>query len=100
MQRRFPIFLPFTVTLTACNTIMAEAVEKSTKTKAEAASTSAAPSPRATDDDVVSVSQGEDDAIIPKGSIDPVYEKKARVLNHAVRATLPLPPTFSSLTNS
>jgi hypothetical protein len=28
----------------------------------------------------------DDDAIIPKGQIDPVYEAKARVLNHAVRA--------------
>lgn len=26
----------------------------------------------------------EDAAAIPKGSIDPVYEAKARVLNHAV----------------
>ena len=31
----------------------------------------------------------EDDAIIPKGQIDPVYEAKARVLNHAVRLGLP-----------
>lgn len=36
-------------------------------------------------DDAVSISQ-EDDAIIPKGQIDPVYEAKARVLNHAVRS--------------
>jgi len=27
----------------------------------------------------------EDEAAIPKGTIDPVYEAKARVLNHAVR---------------
>jgi hypothetical protein len=26
----------------------------------------------------------DDDAIIPKGALDPVYEAKARVLNHAV----------------
>lgn len=30
----------------------------------------------------------DDDAIIPKGQIDPVYEAKARVLNHAVRSRL------------
>jgi hypothetical protein len=31
---------------------------------------------------------GVDDAsAIPKGQIDPVYEAKARVLNHAVRVT-------------
>lgn len=28
-------------------------------------------------------------AAIPKGTIDPVYEAKARVLNHAVRSSLP-----------
>jgi hypothetical protein len=28
-------------------------------------------------------------AAIPKGTIDPVYEAKARVLNHAVRNSLP-----------
>lgn len=28
----------------------------------------------------------EDDAIIPKGQIDPVYEAKARVLNHAIQS--------------
>jgi hypothetical protein len=27
----------------------------------------------------------DDEAIIPKGALDPVYEAKARVLNHAVR---------------
>jgi hypothetical protein len=26
----------------------------------------------------------DDEAVIPKGTIDPVYEAKARVLNHAV----------------
>lgn len=26
-----------------------------------------------------------DDAALPKGTIDPVYERKARVLNHAVQ---------------
>lgn len=31
----------------------------------------------------------DDDAIIPKGQIDPVYEAKARVLNHAARRRLP-----------
>jgi len=34
--------------------------------------------------DAASIGQ-DDDAIIPKGQIDPVYEAKARVLNHAVR---------------
>jgi hypothetical protein len=29
----------------------------------------------------------EDEAAIPKGTIDPVYEAKARVLNHAVCVT-------------
>jgi hypothetical protein len=28
----------------------------------------------------------DDEAIIPKGALDPVYEAKARVLNRAVRA--------------
>ncbi|OIW35420.1 MFS general substrate transporter [Coniochaeta ligniaria NRRL 30616] len=37
-----------------------------------------------TADDAVSVGQ-EDDAIIPKGQIDPVYEAKARVLNRAIQ---------------
>jgi hypothetical protein len=33
----------------------------------------------------LSVAYGaEDEAAIPKGTIDPVYEAKARVLNHAV----------------
>ncbi|KAB5580868.1 major facilitator superfamily transporter, partial [Coniochaeta sp. 2T2.1] len=35
-------------------------------------------------DDAVSIGQ-DDDAIIPKGQIDPVYEAKARVLNHAIQ---------------
>jgi len=30
----------------------------------------------------------EDAAVIPKGTIDPVYEAKARVLNHAVCANM------------
>jgi hypothetical protein len=30
----------------------------------------------------------EDAAAIPKGTIDPVYEAKARVLNHAVCASM------------
>lgn len=33
----------------------------------------------------VSVSSSDDDAIYPKGTLDPVYEAKARVLNRAVR---------------
>jgi hypothetical protein len=33
--------------------------------------------------DETSLSSG-DDAILPEGQIDPVYEKKARVLNRAV----------------
>ncbi|KAL2257858.1 hypothetical protein VTK26DRAFT_9075 [Humicola hyalothermophila] len=68
---------------------MAEA-EKTTK--AAAASTSAGPKPPAVDGvDDVSLNRDEedddvdDDAIIPQGSIDPVYEKKARVLNHAIQ---------------
>lgn len=37
---------------------------------------------------------GLDEAILPQGSIDPVYEAKARVLNRAVRsaADRPRPP--------
>lgn len=30
------------------------------------------------------ISPSDDDAIIPKGQIDPVFEAKAKVLNHAV----------------
>lgn len=30
----------------------------------------------------------EDDAILPTGILDPVYDAKARVLNHAVRICL------------
>jgi MFS family permease len=34
-----------------------------------------------------SISPGvEDDAILPKGQVDPVYEAKARVLNHAIQS--------------
>lgn len=49
---------------------MADPIEKDSKTE-----------PRAEDE--VSVRSG-DDAIIPRGQIDPVYEKKAMVLNRAV----------------
>ena len=38
---------------------------------------------------------GDDDGIIPKGQIDPVYEAKAQVLNHAARPPLP-PESLSS----
>lgn len=39
----------------------------------------------APDSDVEALPGGSDDvAAIPKGTIDPVYEAKARVLNHAV----------------
>lgn len=31
----------------------------------------------------------DEPAAIPKGTIDPVYEAKARVLNHAVRSARP-----------
>lgn len=37
---------------------------------------------------VASPTSDDDDAIIPKGQIDPVYEAKARVLNHAARRRL------------
>ena len=37
------------------------------------------------DQGFVSVPALDDAAAIPKGTIDPVYEAKARVLNHAVR---------------
>ncbi len=38
----------------------------------------------------ISASYGlDDEAAIPKGTIDPVYEAKARVLNHAVCARAP-----------
>lgn len=39
-------------------------------------------------EDEVSISPG-DNAILPEGQIDPVYEKKARVLNRAVSSSLP-----------
>lgn len=43
-----------------------------------------------TDSKVESLPVGiEDAAPIPKGTIDPVYEAKARVLNHAVRLVGP-----------
>jgi hypothetical protein len=35
-------------------------------------------------DEISSLSGVDDIAAIPKGTIDPVYEAKARVLNHAV----------------
>ncbi len=44
------------------------------------------------DDDqkLESLPNGADDAApIPKGTLDPVYEAKARVLNHAVGSVLP-----------
>lgn len=38
------------------------------------------------------VDLSDDDAIIPQGQIDPVFEAKARVLNHAVRSpSYPVP---------
>jgi len=37
--------------------------------------------------DVVSA-EDDDDAILPKGQVDPVYEAKARVLNRAVRFSI------------
>lgn len=33
----------------------------------------------------------DDEAIIPKGALDPVYEAKARVLNRAVSVSFPRP---------
>ena len=39
------------------------------------------------DTDVSQVVGLDDEAAIPKGTIDPVYEAKARVLNHAVCAS-------------
>jgi hypothetical protein len=36
-------------------------------------------------------------AAIPKGTIDPVYEAKARVLNHAVRESTPSPGWQNSI---
>ena len=45
-------------------------------------------------DEEVSAAVGYDDAAaIPKGTIDPVYEAKARVLNHAVGPFLSFPGT-------
>lgn len=38
----------------------------------------------------------DDDAIIPKGQIDPVYDAKARVLNHAARCRLRKPRVLGS----
>ncbi|KAL2129517.1 hypothetical protein VTI74DRAFT_7645 [Chaetomium olivicolor] len=40
--------------------------------------------PRPAEDEAVSLDAG-DNAIIPEGQIDPVYEKKARVLNRAIQ---------------
>ena len=39
------------------------------------------------DTDLSQVIGVDDEAVIPKGTIDPVYEAKARVLNHAVCAS-------------
>lgn len=36
----------------------------------------------------------EDDSIIPKGALDPVYESKARLLNRAVSFTTASPRAF------
>jgi hypothetical protein len=38
------------------------------------------------DTDFNYVISSDDTTAIPKGTLDPVYEAKARVLNHAVRA--------------
>lgn len=35
-----------------------------------------------------SISTGSDEDVIPKGALDPVYEAKAKVLNHAVSLIL------------
>src|SRR4051812_44527267 len=37
---------------------------------------------------------GDDNGIIPRGEIDPVYEAKARVLNRAVGNCLPTCPNY------
>jgi hypothetical protein len=39
-------------------------------------------------DEAVSCREQGDDGILPHGVIDPVYEAKAKVLNHAVRIAL------------
>lgn len=43
-----------------------------------------------------SISTGSDEDVIPKGALDPVYEAKAKVLNHAVSLIL----VFQLLTTS
>ena len=40
------------------------------------------------DTDISQVAGLDNEAAIPKGTLDPVYEAKARVLNHAVRSKL------------
>ncbi|KAJ4296940.1 hypothetical protein N0V88_003856 [Collariella sp. IMI 366227] len=61
---------------------MADDAETATQTASMAAKSSN--KPVTMDDEIVSLNIG-DNAIIPPGQIDPVYEKKARVLNHAIQ---------------
>jgi hypothetical protein len=67
----------------------------------EAEASGAKPPPSAEDE--VSVHAGDTAAIIPEGQIDPVYEKKAKLLNRAVSPppspiSPPTPPPPPSLT--
>lgn len=40
-------------------------------------------------EDEASLQLGDDTAILPEGQVDPVYEKKAKVLNRAVSLAFP-----------
>jgi hypothetical protein len=61
-----------------------EGAEPTSVADAEAQASGSKPPPSAGDE--VSVHAG-DNAIIPEGQIDPVYEKKAKLLNRAVSPT-------------
>lgn len=49
-----------------------------------------APDPVETNSETNSVSISSEEDVIPKGALDPVYEAKAKVLNHAV-SRIPIP---------
>ncbi|KAK4153295.1 hypothetical protein C8A00DRAFT_43786 [Chaetomidium leptoderma] len=61
-------------------------VEKDTKAASSVAEASNKPPPRPEEkeEDEVSLNAG-DNAILPEGQIDPVYEKKAKILNRAIQ---------------
>lgn len=52
-------------------------------------------SPTRRGEDEISLNAG-DNAILPEGQVDPVFEKKAKLLNRAVRPQPPLPSPLSA----